>query len=117
MLVKIISGILLLVTVYLNFKHGWAGLTNQMKPEEAKMMADLGLNKTMVTIISVLSLAVCVLSLLPQTFFIGNILNAFLIVLIMAFALHSGNYKTALMEIPFFAMPLLLIFLGYPLKK
>jgi hypothetical protein len=50
----------------------------------------------------------------PQTFFIGNILNAFLIVLIMAFALQSGNFKTALMEIPSLAMPLVLIFLGYP---
>jgi hypothetical protein len=57
------------------------------------------------------------LSCLGRGVFIGNILNAFLIVLIMAFALHSGNFKTALMEIPFFAMPLILIFLGYPLKK
>ena len=117
MVVKIISGLLVLVTVYLNFKHGWAGITNNLKPEEAKMMADLGLNKTMLTIISVLSLAVCVLTLLPKTFFVGNIINASCILLIMAFALRSGNYKMALMEIPFFVLPLLLIYLGHPLKK
>jgi len=35
----------------------------------------------------------------------------------MAFALRSGNYKMALMEIPFFTLPLLLIYLGHPLKK
>lgn len=89
MIVKIISILLILVTVFLNFKHGWAGITNNLKPEEAKMMADLGLNKTMFTIVSVFSLAVCVLTLLPQTFFIGNIINAFSILLIMAFALRS----------------------------
>ena len=117
MIVKIISILLILVTVFLNFKHGWAGIANNLKPEEAKMMADLGLNKTMVTAISVLSLAVCVLTLLPQTFFIGNIINAFSILLIMAFALRSGNYKIMLMEVPFFILPLLLIYLKHPLKK
>jgi len=115
MIVKILSSILILVTVYLNFKHGWAGINNNMKPEEVKMMADLGLNKTMVTIISVLSLAVCLLTLLPPTFFIGNLLNAILIVVIMAFALRTGNYKIAFMELPFFAMPMLLIYLRHPL--
>ena len=108
---------MILVTVYLNFKHGWAGIANNLKPEEAKMMADLGVNKTMLTIVSVLSLAVCVLTLFPQTFFSGNIINAFTILLIMAFALRSGNYKIALMEIPFLLIPLVLIYLGHPFKK
>lgn len=117
MLAKIISGILILVTVYLNFKHGWAGITNNVKQEEAKMMTDLGLTKTILLIVSVLCLAVCVLTLIPQTFFIGNIINAISILLIMAFALRSGNYKMALIEIPFLLLPLLLIYLGYPLKK
>lgn len=117
MIAKIISGVLILITVYLNLKHGWAGLSNNLKPEEAKMMADLGLNKTMLTVISVLALATCVLTLLPQTFFVGNIVNALSIVLIMAFALRSGNYKIALTEIPFFILPLVLIYLGHPLKK
>jgi hypothetical protein len=117
MIFKVLSGLLILVTVYLNFKHGWAGVTNNLKPEEAKMMTDLGINKTMIKVISVLSLTVCVLTLFPQTFFTGNILNAFAILLIMGFALRSGNYKIALIEIPFFILPLLLIYLGHPLKK
>ncbi len=117
MLLKIISGVLVLVTVYLNFKHGWAGITNNLKPEEAKMMADLGLNKTILMVVSVLALATCILTLVPQTFFVGNIVNAFGIVLVMSFALRAGNYKMALMEIPFLLLPLVLIYLGYPLKK
>lgn len=114
---KIISGILMLCTVYLNAKHGWAGLSGNMSPAETKMMADLGISKSMVTVISVISLAAALLTLVPQTFFVGNILNAIGILLVMAFALRSGNYKMALMEIPFLLIPLVLIYLGHPLKK
>lgn len=117
MTTKIISGILILITVYLNFKHGWSGLSGNASPEETKMMADLGLNKTKILVVSVLCLVVCVLTLFPQTFFIGNILNAISIVLIMAFALRSGKYKIAFIEIPFLLIPLILIYLGHPLKK
>jgi hypothetical protein len=114
---KYISGLLLLITIYLNAKHGWVGLSNTMSPEETKMMADLGFNKTVVLVISVLSFVICALVLFPQTFFVGNVLNAFVILAIMAFALKGGNYKLALIEIPFLCMPLVLIYLGHPLKK
>jgi hypothetical protein len=114
---KIISGILILVTVYLSFKHGWAGITMNMKPEETKMMTDLGIGKSLLMVISVASLAVCVLVLIPQTFFIGNLLNATVVLLMMALALRAGDIKFALIEIPFLLMPLVLIWLGHPFKK
>jgi hypothetical protein len=37
--------------------------------------------------------------------------------LIMALSLKTGNLKTALIEIPFLLMPLVMIWLGHPLKK
>jgi hypothetical protein len=114
---KIISGILILITLFLSFKHGWAGVTNTMKPEEAKMISDLGINKPMIMVISVLSLAICVLILIPQTFFIANLINAATILFIMALALKTNTIKTALIEIPFLLMPLALIYLGHPFKK
>lgn len=114
---KIVSGILILITVYLNIKHGWSGLMNKMSPEEAKMFADLGLETAMIKVISVLSLATAVMILFPQTFFIGNLVNAGVILLIMALALKTGNIRTALMEIPFLLMPLVMIYLGHPFKK
>jgi hypothetical protein len=114
---KIISGILILITLFLSFKHGWAGVTNTMKPEEAKMISDLGINKSMIMVISFLSLAICLLILIPQTFFIANLINAVTILFIMAMALKTNNIKTALIEIPFLLMPLALIYLGHPLKK
>lgn len=112
---KIVSRILILITVFLSFRHGWAGIT--MKPETAKMIAELGVNKTLFQVVAVLALAVGVLVLFPATFFIGNLINALTIVLIMALSLNSGNVKTALIEIPFLLMPLVLIWLGHPLKK
>ena len=114
---KIISGILILITAFLSFRHGWGGITMNMKPEETKMLTDLGIGRPLLVIISLLSLAVGVMVLLPQTFFAGNLLNAAMILLIMSLALKAGNIKTALIEIPFLIMPLVLIYLGHPFKK
>jgi hypothetical protein len=114
---KILSTALILITIFFCFKHGWPGITGNLKPEEAKMMSDLGLNKSGVLIIGLLNLAVCVLILFPQTFFIANVANAVVILVIMALALKSGNMKIALIEIPFLLLPLVLIYLGHPLKK
>lgn len=114
---KILSGALILITVFFCFKHGWPGLTGNLKPEEAKMMSDLGMGKYMVLSISLVNIAVCILILFPQTFFIANLCNAAVILLIMALALKTGNIKIALIEVPFVLLPLVLIYLGHPLKK
>ena len=45
---------------------------------------------------------------------VGNLLTALSIVTIMAFALHAGHTKIALLEIPFLIMPLVMIWLDYP---
>ena len=81
------------------------------------MFTDLGITKPLALVVGVLSLAVGVMVLFPQTFFLGNIINAIMIVLIMALALRVGNIKLALIEIPFLLMPLLLIWLGHPFRK
>jgi hypothetical protein len=112
---KILSGVLILITAFLSFKHGWEGLTN--KPETVNMLTELGIGEIGGKVMSVLTLAVGLLILFPQTFFAGNLLNAAVILLIMALALKTGNLKTALIEIPFLLMPLVMIWLGHPLKK
>ena len=114
---KIISGILILLTVYLNVKHGWTGITNRVSPEEAKMFADLGISRTIGVIIGVATLAVVALILFPQTFFAGNLLNAVLILFIIAMASKAGNIRLALIEISFLLIPLLMIYLKHPLAK
>jgi hypothetical protein len=114
---KIISGALILVTVFFSFKHGWSGLTMNLKPEEAEMMTDIGITKPLGYVIGLSTLAVGLLIMFPQTFFVANLLNAFTILLIMALSLKAGNFKIALIEIPFLLLPLVLIWLGHPLRK
>ena len=86
-----------------------------MKPETVSMMEQMGISKQLSVVVSVLTLAGACLVLFPQTFFIGNVLNAGIILLIMCLALHVGNIKTALIEIPFLLMPLVMICLRHPL--
>lgn len=117
MVVKIISGILIGITVFLNVKHGYSGIFGNMSPEETKMMADLGIGKSWIMPIGVVSMIIALLMLFPQTFFAGNLLNAAMILLIMSLALKEGVTKIALIEIPFLLMPLIMIYLGHPLKK
>jgi hypothetical protein len=117
MIPKIISGVLILITVYLNAKHGWSGISNSMSAEETKMMSDIGIGQRWFHPIGVVSIVICLLVLFPQTFFIGNIINAIVILMIMSMALKAGVMKVALIEIPFLLMPLVMIYLGHPLKK
>jgi hypothetical protein len=111
---KILCGILLLATVFLNFKHGWAIL-------RAKPGDDLGpftkwnLSKTALNLLAIFTLAGGLLILFPETFFIGNIVNALLILVIMLIHLKYKEVKPALMEIPFLLIPLVMMYIGYPL--
>lgn len=114
---RILSGILLIITAILGVKHGVDGLRIGSNPDQLKMATDMGVSKIAVEVMSALGIAVGIAVLFPRSFFTANLINAITIVLIMAFSLRSGNYKMALIEIPFLIIPLLLIYLGHPLKK
>lgn len=117
MVKNIISLVLLLVAVFLAFKHGWETLDYKKHPESLKMLNDLGISESMVPVFGGLTLLIGVLLLIPKTFFLGNVLNAISIVIIMALAIKSGNFKMAFMEIPFLVLPLIMIWLKYPFAK
>jgi hypothetical protein len=80
-------------------------------------MSGLGIGRYFILSIRLVNLAVCLLILFPQTFFIANLSNAAVILLIMTLGLKTGNVKIVLIEIPFLLLPLVLIYLGHPLKK
>ena len=80
------------------------------------MMEQMGVGKQLSVVVSVLTLAGACLVVFPQTFLIGNVLNAGIILLIMCLALQAGNVKTALIEIPFLLMPLVMIWLKHPFR-
>jgi hypothetical protein len=113
----IISLLLLIVSVSLSFKHGWDTFNYKNNPESGKMMNDLRISKTAVPFMGLLTIAIGILLIIPQTFFLGNLLSAFSIVFIMALALRVENFKIALIEIPFLALPLIMIWLKYPFKN
>ena len=117
MIKNIISLLLLVVSVFLSFKHGWDTFNYKKNPESLKMMNELGISESFITILGALTIVIGILLLIPKTFFLGNLLNAIAIVLIMSLALRAGNYKIALMEIPFLALPLIMIWLKYPFKN
>ena len=117
MVIKLISGALILFTAYMGLKHGWQAF--QIKAgdtgPEAELFNKLNLSPAAIKTIGVLSILGGLLILAPQTFFIGNLLNALIIVFLMAMFLNAGEMKPALIEIPFLLIPLLLIYLKYPL--
>lgn len=112
---KFVTIALLLISSFLSLKHGWDAF-QPATAEQAKMMADLGITKSMMPFVGALSIIIGLMLLFPQTFFVGNLLNAIVILLIMAFSLRAGNVKMAFIEIPFLVLPLLLIWLKYPFK-
>ena len=117
MVKSIISAVLLAVSVFLAVKHGWDTLNYKKHPESLKMMNELGITETMIPFFGGLTLLIGILLLIPKTFFLGNMLNAISIVIIMALAVKAENFKMVLMEIPFLIMPLVLIWLKYPFAK
>lgn len=117
MIKNIISLVLLVISAALSFKHGWDTFSYNKNPETLKMASELGISELFIPFFGVLAIAIGVLLLIPKTFFLGSLVNAISIVLIMALALRAGNYKMALMEIPFLLIPLLMIWLKYPFKN
>lgn len=114
---KILSALLLLLSAGLSLRHGWAGVTGHVSPEAEKMLGGLGIAPVVLVGLSWLNLLVAGLLLFPATFFAANLLNAAAILLLIAYALRAGNLATALVELPFLLLPLLLIWLRHPLAK
>lgn len=112
---KYLTMALLLISAGLSIKHGWDAF-RPAGAEQNKMMSELGISPGIVPYVGAASIIIGLLLLFPQTFFLGNLLNAMVIVTIMALSLHAGRPGIALMEIPFLALPLLLIWLKYPFR-
>ena len=105
-----------MISLYLGITHGGRAFR---KPSEEyiHMMMALGITDTIRMMFGLLAITTSLLILFPRTFFFGNALRAVQLVVMMAFTLKAGNYKFALIEVPFLIVPLLLIYLGYPFKS
>jgi len=116
MIIRLISGALILFTAYMGLKHGWQlfNIKGNDTGPEIDIINKLNASKGILKSFAIFTMISSILILFPQTFFVGNILNAVGFVIIMAALLNIREIKPALIEIPFLIMPLLLIYLKHP---
>ncbi|HEY9044547.1 MAG TPA: hypothetical protein VIN08_01565 [Ohtaekwangia sp.] len=112
---KIVNAALILFTVYMGVKQGWAMLSG--KPVMLEMFEKWNISKTGMMVIGVFTILSALLVLFPQTFLAGNFITAAVILLIMMLHLQHRDIKGFMIELPFFLLPLIIVYLRYPLKK
>lgn len=115
MILKIINAVLILVSVFMGFKQGYAMFSG--KPEMMEMFGKWGFSKTGLMINGAFTILAAILILFPKTFVWGNFLMAAGILLIICFHLLDKDLKGVAVEIPFLLLSLLIIYLQHPLKS
>lgn len=115
MLIKIINSALILVTLYMGFKQGFAMISG--KPEMMEMFGKWGFSKNALMINGAVTIIAALMILFPKTFVWGNFLMAAGILMIICFHLLDKDFKGILIEIPFLLLNLVIIYLQHPLKN
>lgn len=114
MLVKIINSLLILVTVSMGLKQGYAMFSGKVQMLE--MFGKWGFSNTAVMINGIVTIAAALLILHPKTFVWGNFLMAAGILMIICLQLLHKDLKGASIELPFLLMNLVIVYLQHPLK-
>ncbi|KAA2242562.1 hypothetical protein F0L74_08485 [Chitinophaga agrisoli] len=114
-ILKIVNSIFILFAVYMGFKQGWAMYTGQ--PEMLTLFNRWHLGKTGMAVNGIITIISALLILYPRTFIWGNFLMAACILLIICFHLLEKDLKGAAIELPFFLLNLIIIYLQHPLSK
>lgn len=115
MLIKIISGILGAVALFMGLKQGWAMASG--KPEMLEMFGKWGFGKQALAVNGIITIVSALLLLHPKTFFWGNFLMAAGIFLIICFHVQDHDMKGVAIELPFLLINLVLISLRHPFAK
>jgi hypothetical protein len=119
MIIKIISGILILFSSFMGIRQGMKGLnvkTGDTGPF-VQLKEKLKFSDSTLKIFAALTMLSGVLLLAPQTFLFANILNISLFLFLIIRWFLIGDFKAGLSEAPFLLIPILLIFLKYPFTK
>jgi hypothetical protein len=115
MVLKIINTVLILFAAYMGIKQGWAMFSG--KSEMLEMFGKWNIGKQAVMVLGFFTLLSVVLMLIPKTFVWGNFLMAAGILLIICLRLSDKDLKGVLVELPFFLLSLVIIYLQHPLAK
>lgn len=114
-ILKILNAILILGAVFMGLKQGWAMFSG--KPEMLEMFSKWHFNKTEVMINGAITIISALLILHPKTFLWGNFLMSAGILLIICLHLLDKDLKGVAIELPFFLLNLIIIYLQHPLSK
>lgn len=114
MILKTINALLMLGAVYMGFKQGYGMLTG--KVQMLDMFGRWGFGRTAVMINGIVTMLAALLILYPKTFLWGNFLMAAGILLIICIHLLGRDLKGVAIELPFFLLNLVILYLQHPLK-
>lgn len=115
MLIRILSAILILVAVFMGFKQGYAMFSG--KADMMNMFGKWGFGRTGLMINGLVTILAALLILFPRTFLWGNFLMAAGILLIICFHVQDKDLKGVLIELPFLALNLAIIYFQHPLQQ
>ena len=115
MILKLINSVLIVVAVFMGLKQGYAMFSG--KPEMLELFGKWNFSKTGVMINGIVTIVSALLILHPKTFLWGNFLMAASILLIICFHLLDKDLKGVAIELPFFLINLVIIYLQHPLGK
>jgi hypothetical protein len=109
----VLNTVLLTVSAFMGIKHGSAMILR--KPHMLEMFAAWGVGAGGVLAFGLVGTTAAVLTLFPRTFFAGNFVMAACLLLLTALCLQQRDLLGALREVPFVLLPLLIVYLQYPL--
>lgn len=115
MALKIINAALILFAVFMGIKQGWAMLTG--KAEMLEMFSKWQLGRSSVTVLGAITLIGAVLVLFPKTFLWGNFIMAATILFIIVLHLSTRDLKGVAIELPFFLLSWVIIYLQHPYAR
>lgn len=121
MFLKILNAALILFALYMGIKQGWAMFSG--KQEMLDMFGKWHMGRTSVAALGAFTMLGALLVLFPRTFLAGNFITAAGILLIIALHLNDTGVpagerlKGVAIELPFFLLSLLIIYLQHPLAK
>ena len=114
MIVKIINTLLIQFAAYMGTKQGWA---ISGKSEMLELFGKWNIGRQGVMVLGFFTLLSVVLILIPKTFVWGIFLMAAGILLIICFHLLDRDFKGVMIEVSFFLLSLIIIYLQHPLAK
>lgn len=116
---KIMINLILTITLivfaaFIGVKQGL--LMMEPRQEVLEMFVKWGLDKAEMNALGTLTLVSGLLIMIPKTFFAGNLLMASVILIIICFQLQQKDLKGFAIELPFFLLNLVLLYLQHPIN-